>query len=248
MKFIPFLFQPEMIRANLEDRKIMTRRIVTERNSLCDTLMTGDGQGWHSFDFNDAVLDGKFGEKKNYWYIKVAVPADGTRHRIFCRWHEGDVIWARETFQQTDVSYSIDPGYVFKATDPDWDTFKDWKWKPAIHMPKQACRLWLEITEIKVERVQDISKEDAIAEGIHREWDGTAYWYQNYTYVQNTIITESNRAMFKQDPIKSFRSLWIKINGQEKWDSNPLVWAPTYKRIEMPESFLKSQKNIPQKA
>lgn len=99
-KEIPILFSTPMVQAIIGGRKTMTRRILTKNNSKRSTLLTGDGQGWHSFDFNDAVVDGK---NSDYWYMKVAVPEDGTRHRIFSKYQVGDLLWVRETFQRVDT-------------------------------------------------------------------------------------------------------------------------------------------------
>lgn len=132
----------------------------------------------------------------------------------------GDVLWVRESFMELGFVGN----YVFKADDPiplnDGD-----RWKPSIHMPKAAARIWLEVTEVKVERLQDITEESAIAEGIESTWTvnrnpGTEY--KNY-YPPNKGGKGFSIARW------SFQSLWQSINGAESWTANPWVWVIKFK-------------------
>lgn len=116
----------------------------------------------------------------------------------------GDVLWVRETFQTWRL------GYIHKAT---WSTElpENIKWKPGIHMPKEACRLFLEVVSIRIERLKDISEQDAISEGI--------------------IHKSMNH------PCVEFQHLWESINGEDSWESNPWVWVIEFKRIDRPKDF-----------
>lgn len=103
--------------------------------------------------------------------------------------------------------------------------------RPSIHMPKAAARNWLEITNIRVERLQDITERDAISEGIksavvpgHNVF--TKSWTQYYDYIQNRF-----HQFAKNYPIQSFRSLWYSINGEESWNANPWVWVIEFKKV-----------------
>jgi hypothetical protein len=111
----------------------------------------------------------------------------------------GDVLWVRETF-----SIYLD-AYLFKSTNT---IFKGVKWKPSIHMPKDVAQIWLQITEVKVELVQNISNEDVIAEGVKAD-----------------IATDHPRGVH----YTAFSDLWIKINGNGSWISNPWVWVVKFK-------------------
>jgi hypothetical protein len=104
-------------------------------------------------------------------------------------------------------------------------------------MPKTACRIFLKIKSIRVERLQEISESDAIAEGIieilpqmysqYREW-------KNY-------INADNPHGYKSDynnPINSFKSLWQSINGKDSWNVNPFVWVYEFEQIEKPNDFI----------
>lgn len=104
---------------------------------------------------------------------------------------------------------------------------------PSIHMPKWAARTWLEITSVKVDRLQDIGMEDAIAEGVEG-FDQPTGGDDYQDYWRNYLAGEKDAdgwPWFAGDPIASFRSLWISIYGQESWDSNPWVFSYQFKLI-----------------
>jgi hypothetical protein len=136
----------------------------------------------------------------------------------------GDVIWVRETWQYVDFA-GEDNGYVYRATDPDWETMEEWKWKPSIFMPKEACRIKLKIEDIKIEKLHDITEQDAIDEGVERLPNETGLLaYRSY-------LTTPDKQQLPCFPYVSYRTLWQKINGRESWDLNPWVWVITFNRI-----------------
>ena len=160
----------------------------------------------------------------------------------------GDVLWVRETFTENGLGY-----YRYKADFSKVDchgipidgTFKSSqvppkyrsKWRPSLFMPKAACRIFLEITDIRVERLQDISKEDAINEGIdswidHR-FKSEPVRYASYCDFDNP----KDPALYTSCPINSFETLWQSINGKDSWEKNPFVWVISFKRIEKPDGF-----------
>jgi hypothetical protein len=207
-KEIGFLFKAEMVKAIAEGKKTMTRRLMTKRNSICSTLLTGDGQGWHSFDFNDVVIDGK---ESNYGYLKVAVPENETRHRIFSRLSPGDLIYVKETYCEEVVRDESEIGYLYAA---EYEDKSFAKWKPSLFMPKKAARFWLEVAEVRPERLCDISDGDVAREGVS--------WNERLEFGRDKRNCSSPAQ-------RSFRSLWDKINGEEHWNTNPFVWAYTFK-------------------
>lgn len=195
-KEVGILMQPEMIQATIEGRKTLTSRIISPRNSRCSTLLTGDGQSWKDFDFDDVVIDGK---GSNYGYIKVAVPSDGTRHRIFCKMWPKD---ARTDFPEATLLYVKEPHFMYgkwvttkeknkhggykkrfyqdkhfteiryldnpPAKIQDWrKSSPGWYTRSPLFMPKEAARIWSEIIYIRPQRVQDISPADACDEGVN---------------------------------------------------------------------------------
>jgi len=140
----------------------------------------------------------------------------------FCKYGSvGDILWVRETWRHIHEGH-----YQWKASYPNKEGQAERQgWKPSIHMPKKACRLFLKITNIRVERLQDINEHDAESEGIELVEHNC---FKNYD--------DSNPYQFIQDPIGSFRSLWQKINGLESWAANPWVWAISFEQINLNEN------------
>jgi hypothetical protein len=126
----------------------------------------------------------------------------------------GDIIWVRETFAPI-INTEGQETFVYKADDDFYkDTIEDWKgWKPSLFMPKDACRLFLKITNIRVERLQDISEADAEYEGAKK------------------MPLEHLGGAFPNHK-SGFESLWQSINGKESWDSNPYVWVIEFEKIK----------------
>ena len=130
----------------------------------------------------------------------------------------GDLIWVRETVSKfvNRILYRAD--VCSKHDKPD-----EARWKPSIHMPKAAARIWLMVEEIKVERLQDISDEDAIAEGVFSKFPMSD---MKYLGDSEYIIKQP----FSPNQF-SFMVLWCKINGWRSWDTNPWVWVVKYRII-----------------
>lgn len=133
----------------------------------------------------------------------------------------GERLWVRETFGQWAGEY------VYKAsqtTHPKAAT-SNWKWTPSIHMPRDASRILLEITDIRVERIQEISESDCWAEGINDEGDA----YLNAEHLTLAVGGCPEKS--------AFRDLWDSINAKQGygWDSNPWVWVVEFKPLEVTE-------------
>jgi hypothetical protein len=205
MKQRPILFSSEMVQAILDGRKTQTRRLLKLQPKK-----------------NLEFLGWKLTE-----YIQVAFGRGAKIESLhkFPFGEVGDVLWVRETYLNFN---SIDetPNYTYKADHPNFNInfASGEKWKPSIHMPKRASRIWLKITNVKVQRLQDISAEDAIKEGIkkHNHRRLGEMWY-DYIYLGGC-----------QDPITSFASLWCSINGLDSWYKNPWIWVIEFERIEKP--------------
>ena len=135
----------------------------------------------------------------------------------------GDLLWVRETFaegihQMADVNHWVYAADRFGEQQRLGD-----RWKPSIHMPRAACRLVLEITSVRAERLQAISENDAKAEGI--EQTAHDFWrlYGSH-YGANATFS----------PRTSFRTLWESINGAESWAADPWVWVVEFRSIQSP--------------
>lgn len=208
MKEKPIIFSTEMVKAILQGRKTMTRRIVKPQPTI--------------------IIDAR--KSPNVAFaLSAEFEINGSR-TIICPYGQiGDRLWVRETFAA--VMPPMGPGddlpdwcnYRYKADPILWDEPVDWKWKPSIHMPRLASRITLEITDIKVERLQDITEKDAIKEGIKiiHMAEKTVPVYANYLLEGKLGTT---------NPIHSFDTLWRKINGNESWNTNPWVWVVSFKK------------------
>jgi hypothetical protein len=149
MKEHPILFSTEMVKAILDGRKIMTRRLLKQELPI--------GTKWHQ------VYDGEL--------LYRIVDSKAVHTLCKCPYGKvGDILWVRETFLFYSDENTND-AILYKA-EPHAQEFSHGlfegkpKWKPSIFMPKEACRIWLEITNIKVERLQDISPHNACEEGV----------------------------------------------------------------------------------
>ena len=123
----------------------------------------------------------------------------------------GDRIWVKETFQTGEYAQNEPMGYVYRATDPDWETQDGWKWKPSIFMPRKASRITLEVTALRQEPLQDISNEDALAEGVR-------------------LTPEGGLRL----PWEEYANLWdslLKKNDPNRWENNPTVHVITFRKL-----------------
>ncbi|MCA3000276.1 MAG: hypothetical protein ING75_16940 [Rhodocyclaceae bacterium] len=224
----PILFSAPMVQAIFDGRKVMTRRVVKLRdkdlhdasaylNGGSAAVALGHGVGgiveWREQDGQWFGLSG---------YTTVA--------NIDCPYGQvGDRLWVRETFQPffadgvdyCDVDWKTGKGYKigYPATDGigefiDLDDNISQACKPSIHMPRWACRIELEVTGVRVERLQDISEADAIAEGIP----------ERGTYPPESDPDDILR--------RDFQELWESINGRESWTLNPWVWVISFRRVK----------------
>lgn len=196
----PILFKDEMIRAILEGRKTQTRRVVK-----------GAPVNMVRFIGADDKPTGEFGACLTHDLV--------INKHVRCPYGKpGDRLWVRENFLQlmhgqvTDgrVKYcaSIDP----RSTGTPKNDGYWWRKRPSIHMPRWASRITLEITDVRVERLQDISSADAKAEGVAtpdlNDWCDDSKW------------------------VSQFAWLWRSINGPDSWDANPWVWVVEFKRVD----------------
>ena len=139
----------------------------------------------------------------------------------------GDRMWVRETFahiyrDNRRPDERRDDDVAYKADHQGLDEYAYGSWKPSIHMPRWASRITLEITGVRVERLQDISEADAISEGIESAYES---WRDYRTDpAVNFPCADS--------PISSYQTLWESINGPGSWEANPWVWVLEFKRIE----------------
>ncbi|MGL4404745.1 MAG: hypothetical protein ACRCT6_03235 [Notoacmeibacter sp.] len=208
MKSRPILFSAPMVLAILKGAKTQTRRIVKPQP--------------------DKENDGY-----PYWYIggyrawqchKVFdVLRSGAHNELLCPYGKiGDRLWVRESWRYGDfiedevpyIRYFADGAKKMCWPAKEWEEkFTDKKWRPSIFMPRWASRITLEITGVRIERLHDISEDDAIAEGINLN-DVTGF------------------ALQPRKGREGFRRLWQSINGPDSWSENPWAWAIEFKQTK----------------
>jgi len=199
----PILFSGPMVRAILEGRKTQTRRVVKSKGPL------------NEFDMAVLREDGK----AEFFHAPQSIFCI-----IKCPHPVGRRLWVRETWTQDERGGQLDNGQpmvYYRADMPDNDVWEGY-WKPSIFMPRWACRLKLEVTDVRVERLQEISDKDAMAEGIQQNPVQEGTWID---------YPEGSSAAGWKDPRRSFESLWRSINGPDSWQANPWVWVYTFKEV-----------------
>jgi hypothetical protein len=223
-----------MVQAILAGRKTQTRRLIDPQPATFITALSwgkhvshcpedcSEDQHVKTF-FNDKSKwqAGDFLWVRENWQLKCWDFEEGTMRvgfetgeAINCLAHDPgeDSMWLLNKVEQLERR-----GYI--KTDPkDKDRFvftdKKQPFKPSIHMPKEAARIWLQVENVRVERLKEISEDDAIAEGVEKVDDGPFPW-KHY----------GDCNTFCSDARTSFRSLWEEINGFNSWQANPFIWA-----------------------
>jgi hypothetical protein len=193
MKERPILFSAPMVRAILEGSKTQTRRVIK----------------WPIIDRSMCVeLDESYGPD-------LASPRDSIDY-LSPYGKVGDQLWVRETF--CDAT-SAEEGRILYRADGDIAC----KWVPSIHMPRKASRIQLAITAIRVERLQNISEADAVAEGC-KAMPGCKW----HTFAE----ADAGIPMHDHTAKDAYMALWETINGEGSWDANPWVWVVDFKVLK----------------
>ena len=215
MKERPVLFSAPMVRAILEVRKTMTRRVMK---------LQPDDDG--------IVTVGQIGTSCGVAYVGNKTDG-GLVTRVPCPYGQpGDRLWVKETHILIDnrdggrkILYKADAGEkVIHPGHGDDDWRGDSKWRPSIFMRREYSRITLEITNVRVERLQEISYEDALAEGAT---DFSGLIESNYHYSESP----EQCARRLKWPQRRFRAIWNSINGPDAWDKNPWIWVIEFKRV-----------------
>ena len=141
----------------------------------------------------------------------------------------GDRIFVRETFGTCD-SYAP---HIFYRADGEAPN-KNFKWKPSIHMPRWASRITLEITGVRVERLQDISEDDALSEGlasVSKYGSLFKHGIPDFDGLPGNDNVGWPWVEWDSNPISAYKKLWESINGKGSWEENPWVWVITFRRV-----------------
>lgn len=212
MKEHPIIFSIEMVQAILRGEKTQTRRIITPQPKLEDDQSFSKPEGFVD-DLGYLTINQK---REFYSSITKNNFLIVSQYRKKSKYNIGDQLWVRESFGKDffgKIYYKADDLYVPVGSKA--------KWKPSIHMPRSVSRIQLEIVNIEVERLQDITEEDAKAEGVKQiEEDGKVY----HDYM-----------IFKEGPYRlAFAMLWDELNFKRGfgWKENHFVWIIEFKRIK----------------
>lgn len=210
MAIKPILFNAEMVRVILDGRKTCTRRICKDTNER-----TVPDMEFYNADRRTYAVH-NFADKEHMEQLSTAERT--------CPICPGDILYVRETWKKAPNGY-----YYYE----DWqrnDIADITKWKPSIHMPKEAARIWLKVTNVRVERLQDIDEDGAVKEGIP------------WSECRNCKAPFGCDACAGEgyDEIDAFAELWdstIKKIDLDfyGWNANPWVWVTEFERCEKPE-------------
>jgi len=212
----PILLSTLMVKAILDGRKGMTRRKI-------------DIDIVNQFDVD-------IGGSSVYAYVDQAT-GDSYEAEDVCPYQPGDILWVRETwasycdecesnqgegYKDATCAYGDCNRYAYKADD---DGCPGGKWRPSIHMPKEAARIWLEVTDVRVERLQEITVEDVIHEGLEVDNEISNPDPSTHESIKNWNLAWAQHL---------FRDLWDSINAKRGygWDMNPWVWVISFRRVE----------------
>lgn len=200
MRVLPILFNTEMVRAILDGRKSCTRRVIKHN---VDAILNSPYHMEHPEVEDKQIIS------------KLCLPP----------YQLGDILYVRETWCALPVNeaghmrgHSV---YYYKV---DGDLRPEgWRgnWHPSIHMPKEAARIWLKVTDVRVERLQEITDKDAEQEGAQPDYP--------FDY-----------AVDKWPNLEHFKEIWnstIKKSDLDRygWDANPFVWVVSFERCKKPE-------------
>ena len=197
----PILFNTEMVRAILEGRKTVTRRVIKSKDII---------NSW------DCEADGT-----PIAYVDQAT-GDSFSPTVACPHQPGDILYVRETwyyetfYEDTDNDPDLPSGkrswrYVYKADNPNYPVIPG-HWRPSIHMPREAARIFLRVTGVQIERLQDITEAQAEAEGVD-QYPFTAIG--KFCDLWDSTIKPADRALYG-------------------WTANPWVWVIEFERTEKP--------------
>lgn len=235
----PIIFSSEMVKAILTGRKTQTRRVIPDQEHI---LRMDDSQNYGPLTVKNSETPGIF-----RWNCREGTGGGAGIHK--CNYgFTGDKLWVRETFQLWQPWGSVGDEWVgdevmefdgripkaapdvyspwrlaYKADDPD---LCKW-WRPSIFMPRWASRIMLEIVSVRVERVREITREDAMAEGVSNCWE----WNE----ARNKKHPEHFGRGLLNPYVANISVLWDEINGKRGygWDVNPWVWVIEFKVSEV---------------
>lgn len=240
MAIKPILFNTEMVRAILDGRKTCTRRVIKPQWEECPTC---------KYVHNEYIYD-KMAE--NVYCARCGYPMEPERRSPY---QLGDILYVRETWERFECwncegdergNCTKEPKksvldktcgcYMYRATD---EISGDAKWRPSIHMPKEAARIWLKVTNVRVERLQEITEDQTEEEGFLFTPPCLHMTGENYCDIDGPCTSEIKYCDMGAGELFG-KVLWnstIKKYDLDRygWDANPWVWVIEFERCEKPQ-------------
>lgn len=240
------LFNQDMIKAILDGRKTVTRRVIKKKYDNTHFECRTDKYGTQFVEMQNDIEGETHGTNSDgtKWHKLLGYIVPKAPYKV------GDTLYVRETWQH---AYNLDENdhiidntgqYLYAASPETCPHFTYWvdsdtgehrdnmPWRPSIHMPKEAARIFLKVTDVRVERLQDITEEQAKAEGIKSYWCEP---HNDCAFVGNDNVYDTR--------IKAFAELWDSLLPKNKnrfkcpeckWHTNPYVWIVEFERCEKP--------------
>lgn len=209
-RLLPILFNTDMVQAILDGRKTTTRRAVKYKYSNTEMKMRTDKYGTRLIEIQKDVEGETHGKN----------PDGGTWHKLLpyidkkppCR--KGDILYVRETW------FKYAGEYIYKASAGQPGLWSG-MWRPSIHMPKHAARIWLRVTDVRVERLNNMTGEDILKEGVN-----------SHVHSDADCFDGNQKEMFEKLWNSTIKKVDLKLYS---WDANPWVWVIEFERCEKPE-------------
>jgi hypothetical protein len=232
-----------MVHALLASCKAQTRRVCKPAEEaglsrvvgILDPREVHQGQlevedsGWFGDEKVDVTFRSPYGRPGDHLWVRETFFAYG---RWETRYSEKE---KRDEWRFVDMTLECGWAYQYAADNQDLPLVKGravtpgWYKRPAIHMPRVASRIELEVIGVRVERLQELSDADAVAEGIDRVENGSP---DGRAYRDYSLPDSRDTAEWFSSPINSYRTLWERINGPGSWEANPWIWVVEFRRVK----------------
>lgn len=235
----PILFNTEMVQAILDSKKTVTRRCIKglDRNALFIGWKTSSGNE-KSYGTATFELDGHYIDCKPKYLI-------------------GDQLYVRETWSELKNNDKSHKKYVYKATDTfpfEKGDFANFRWHPSIHMPKEAARLFLRVTDVRIEQMSDMLESDCEKEGIRtftkdgilKKYAVCEKWWENYHRSHKNLFRGTPWQDMPTSIFKAFSFFWDSTQKKSEllkygWSANPWVWVYEFELISKEEAMKESE-------
>lgn len=230
----PIIFAPEMVRATLDGHKTQTRQVLKPQPKWA---IQNEGD-------KPEIFKNMYGQVDAVWYSPTYYPVndgadfdfDWDAEWVKCPYAPGDILWVRETWAEIETPdktitiYKADRNPLGLGHTHFGYNGKIYhiKWRPSIHMPRSIARLFLLVKNIRTEQLQDITHDDAVAEGVIE-------WIRN-EYKSGSYLDNAMRGAACAKPERAFALLWDSLNAKRghPWSSNPWVWVIEFEQTEVP--------------